>query len=590
MTFTTVSCTSDDDDKAALNEDAVVNVEEGLKANGVTASKDAETQEIEVKSDGLWAAVLPKGENGVSWVKILNAKVIYSGNQKLTLQFEENFTGADRVTTLTIADALGDITTIPVRQRGGDANATGDSFAEKGLGCGFKYDYVLNTGKAAEESKKVAEQNAEIEEWNKKNPNNKRPLLPMPQFDPLQVRTNNCVFNFTEINRLQKEKDPLINMASTAYREEALNIADLQASMLDSACIQSKHLDVSLEIGLELGVISFTAEGAYAADVKEGRAHVDYTISRNAPLFNVYVSPADVRQYANSHNKTDEVSEENEYAKIEAQIAAWARQNQKRHKKNLDDDGLTPEQAEMVEEMYDNMKVRWDFANVYSPNFADSYSQLYNAFYTVTGKKRATPDYETAEFIVKQLDDAYGPFIISGGQFGGSMIISCRVDTLMTDGTVTVKGKISADSPGGLFNVSGSFNYTSTGFDVMHDAKTNFYIYGGKANETADKLLEIVTSDNPADRKQWRECLVGWVESMKNPQDGEHGDIRQAAALKFTATPIWQLIYEADIQDYVKQWFIQEYSNRTPSLSTYLGVIDTGKALDTKKAVNGEVK
>lgn len=590
MTFTTVSCTSDDDDKAALNEDAVVKVEDGLKVHGVTATKDAETQEIEVKSDGQWVAVLPKGENGVNWVKILNAKVIYSGNQKLTLQFEENFTGADRVTTLTIADALGDVTPISVRQRGGDANASGDSFAEKGLGCGFKYDYVLNTGKNAEESKKIAEQNAEIEAWNKKNPNNKRPLLPMPQFDPLQVRTNNCVFNLAEINRLQKEKDPLLNMASTAYREEALNIADLQASMLDSACIQSKHLDVSLEIGLELGVISFSAEGAYSADVKEGRAHVDYTISRNAPLFNVYVSPADVRQYANSHNKTDEVSEENEYAKIEAQIASWAKQNKKRKKKNLDDDGLTPEQAEMIEEMYDNMKVRWDFANVYSPGFADCYSQLYNAFYTVTGKKRATPDYETAEFIVKQLNNDYGPFIISGGQFGGSMIVSCRVDTLMTNGTVEVKGSISADSPGGLFNVSGSFNYKSDGFDVMHDAKTNFYIYGGNANETADKLLAIVTSDNPADREQWRDCLVGWVDSMKNPEDGEHGDISQAAALKFTATPIWQLIYEADIQEYVKQWFIQEYSNRTPSLATYLGVIDTGKALDAKKAVNGEVK
>jgi hypothetical protein len=590
MTFTTVSCSSDDDDKPALNEDAVVNIEQGLKANGVTATKDAEQQEVEIKSDGQWVAVLPKGENGVKWVKILNAKIIYEGNQKLTLQFDENLTGADRVTELTIADAQGEITKIPVRQRGGDANASGDSFAEKGLGCGFKYDYVLNTKSNADESKRIAEENAEIEKWNKANPNNKRDLLKQPHFDPTKVRTNNNVFNFTEINRLQELKDPLLKLAQSAYREEALNIADLQASMLDSACVQSKHLDVSLKIGLELGVISFTAEGKYAADVKEGRAHVDYTISRNAPLFNVYVAPADIRQYAASHKKADEVSEEAEYARIDAQIAAWARQNQKRHKKNLDDDGLTPEQAEMIEEMYDNMKVRYDFANVYSPNFADCYSQLYNAFYTVTGKKRATPDYETAEFIVKQLNNDYGPFIIAGGEFGGSMIINCRVDTLMNDGTVTVGGSLSAEMAGGLFDVSGEFNYTSEGFNVMHNYKTNFYIYGGKANETADKLLAIVTSDNPADRKQWRECLTGWVDSMKDPEDTEHGSISAASPLSYEATPIWQLFYEPEIQEYVKQWFIKEYSNRTPALSTYLGVAETGKALDVKKAVNGDLK
>ena len=84
-------------------------------------------------------------------------------------------------------------------------------------------------------------------------------------------------------------------------------MSNLQAVLLDSCLVQSKHLKVSLDLSVEFGPLTVKGHGEYDSTKDESRAHVDYSIIRHAPMYNVYISPAELSAFASDarYNKVD---------------------------------------------------------------------------------------------------------------------------------------------------------------------------------------------------------------------------------------------------------------------------------------------
>lgn len=535
-----VSCSDDDDDdKKETDVVSNVTVEAGLLTHGIEVDMNSQSLDIAVTAEGMWTATLQKG---TEWVAINEWQVTYDGSKKLTLRFDNNTTGYDRTTTLNLGNSDGEVKKITVRQKGPDVNASGQNFADKGVGCGIDYDYALNVKLNSQDSTK---------------------------FEPTKVHMNNNIFNISQIEKLKTNGINGEKIQASAYVEAPIPFAELEAIMLDSSLVQSKEVDLSLKMGVSFGVIEFSARGHYCSTKQESRKYVDYTITRNAPMYNAYLSPAEITAYASRNSRLDNSYEDGQYEKIDQLIQYYQTQNKKRRKKNLNEDGLTPEQQEEIDNMYDAIPVNWDHAGVFSANFSKRYNELYNALVQV--KQRNKPaDTAAAEATMNAIDNEYGPFFISGGDFGGALIMHCRVDNMKLEGQDTFEGDLEADVAG-MFNVSGEFKYSSDGFNMMHDSNAKFWVFGGNADETADALWALTLGDEPDDRTKWQAILKDWVASMYS--NGDHNQPLQsmAAPLSFVITPIWSLFSEPEIQQFAQDYFMKKYETR--GIKDYFGIM-----------------
>ncbi len=548
------SCSDDDDNK---NEEInVVTIDQELLSHGISTDMQSAVIEIPVKTNGTWTATLKKGTD---WARILDWQVKYKGNQTLTLVIDENLTKAGRSTVLTIGNGEGDYQTVNVRQRydyNGEppANGSGQAFADKGLGTGIDYNYALNVKMHTAESE---------------------------TFEPTKLHGLANIFNIKQIELLKS----LGKLQSSAYVEAEIPLADLQAQMLDSSLVQSKHLEVALDLGVSFGCIEFEAHAAYNSTKDERRTYVDYTIVRNAPMYNVYMSPAELVAYASRYRKIDDDGIDLKYEEIEDLIAQYQEMNQKpgRRRKNLNEDGLTEEQAEEIDAMYDAIPINYDHAGIFSTDFGDRYNELYNAI--ERKKLRGKPiDTEAADATLNSIDNNYGPFFIAGGDYGGSLIMHCKVNNDELEGSATFEGSLAADM-GGMFNVTGEFHYTEEGYSLMRNSDTKINIYGGNANETADAMMGAIFGSDVTDLNNWQDMLKGWMASMQS-EDKAAENISKAAPISFTITPIWVLFAEPSIQQYAQEYFMKKYASR--GIYGYFGLMQGGANPGANGLLNSE--
>ncbi|MCR4603940.1 MAG: BACON domain-containing protein [Prevotella sp.] len=538
--MSTVSCSDDDDNKDNDNDAAsTVSVDNNLLTHGLEADMESGSMTVEIKSDGMWTATVSRDAN---WICIEDWQVTYNGNKTLTLRYDANASGADRTTTLNLGNSDGEYQKVTIRQHSADDNAgSGERFAGMGVGCGVDYDYALNLKLHVNDS---------------------------AAFQPRKVKKSDNIFNITQIQKLQEKGIGNTKLAASAYVESPIAFAELKAMLLDSSLVQNKEVSLSLELGVSFGIIEFSAQGQYSAKKDENRTYVDYSIVRHAPMYNVYLSPAELSAYAEHNKKLDTEYEDQQYARIDELVASYAKQNQKRRRKNLDEDGLTPEQAEEIENMYDNIKSNFDYAGVFSVSFCDLYNELYNAI-TKKNMRNKEIDREKADRALNAIDNYYGPFFISGGDFGGALVMTMKVDNRYMEGADTFAGNLEADVSG-MFNVSGKFRYTSTGFDVMHNSHVNAHVLGGNANDTANSLLQMANGEEPDDRELLQKILKDWVNSMYSPSDHDKMDQSLAEPLSFIITPVWLLFNETDIQEYAQNYFMEKYADR--GIYTYMGI------------------
>ena len=511
------SCKNDDD----TEDTSVISIDKDITTRGVETDMQSAVIEVPVKCNGHWTATLKKG---TTWARILEWQVAYDGPKTLRIAIDENLSKADRRTTLNIGNSDGELTKIEVRQYYNfegqpPTNGSGQAFADKGLGTGIDYDYVLNM-------KEVSTRNGD--------------------FDASKVHHLNNLFNITVIQEKMKAGGGL---QKSAYVESVIPIASLMAQLMDSSLVQSKHLDVAMTLGVEFGPISFNGHGDYTSDKKESRAKIDYTIVRNCPMYNVYVSPAELATFAEDpkNNHVDLDAEDAAWAQIDEEIEFYVKKNKRR----------------------DAIGVYYDYGGVFSSGFTGRCNEL-RAAITKRKQRGKAIDTEKADATLNAIDNEYGPFFIAGGDYGGAIMMHCDIDTMALAGKDSLGGELSAEFAG-MFEVEGSFHYTSEGYTLLRNSNTKIYIFGGNANETADKMLGIITSGDATNLNKWQGAMKDWISSMYSPS-GDDPKLSEAAPISYTITPIWTLFRDPDVQEYVQNYFLKKYASR--GINAYFGIMN----------------
>lgn len=541
------SCKDDDNNDNNTSEETgtTLTLDSDLLTHGIETDIQSAVIEVPVKANGIWTATLRTvkgGDDIPNWCKILDWKVSFNGDRTLEIAIDENNTKTGRTCYLVLGNDGDEYKTITVYQnttyKGQDAsNGSGQAFSDLGMGTGIYYDYLLNM----------------------KNKDNEE-----REFKPTMVHGPNNIFNMTRIKALKASG----KLQKSAYVEAKIELENLKASLLDSCAVQSKRCSVSVELGVEFGVIAFTGKGRYNSQKDEARAHIDYTVVRQAPMYNVYLSPAELTAYSARNRKIDSDADDNIEDEIEETKERYKSRNQNKIKKgklspeDLDDEGLTEEQEAEIDCMYDNAPIEYDFAGIFSTAFASHYNKLYNAITRRKMRGRAI-DTETANQVMDLIDTQFGPFYIDGGDFGGLMVVHARVDTMSMRGLSQFGGQASLDVMAGAIKLDVNFSYTEDGYNAWHYIKPEFHIYGGNAHDTAADLLGIISSGNPNDMKKWQGVLRNWIDSMESPDsDVPVKEESKASVISFIVQPIWQLFNESDIHAFAKDYFMKKYKER----------------------------
>ena len=562
ITLSLSSCNKDDDNTSDEQDAPEVKIEQETLTHGIETDMKSAEISVPIDCEGQWHATITAG---TSWVRIEGWQVTYTGKQTLTLLFDENLSKVDRNTTLNITNADGEIQHIAIKQYynyegKAPTNGNGLAFAGKGLGTAIDYDYALNMKKIAEST---------------------------TPFEPTKIHGLNNVLNMTRIEQLKKNG----SLQPSAYVEAVTPIADLKAKLLDSCVMQNKHLDLSFDLGIEFGPIAVTCHGAYDSDKAESRAYVDYTIVRTAPMYNAYVSPAELAAYATDakNNKIDWDADEAEWDAIDELIERFKKANQRLIKRGkeleLNEDGLTPEQAIEIANMEAAIPLRYDRAGIFSTNFNDRYNQLYNAIVRPANKETGTDKTEVKN-ILDALNDEYGPFIIAGGDYGGALTMYCQIDTMLLDGRSTFEGEMSAEF-GGYLHAEGTLHYTEDGYARLRNINPQINIYGGNANNVANSMLEIITGGNATELPKWTEILSNWLDSMKETDEDEE-NLNAPSPISYVVTPIWTFFREPAIQQQVRDYFVEKYADR--GIKAYLGIMDGSDDTGAEQILNKDSK
>lgn len=575
LSLSVTSCKSDED---VVSDEPVstVGIDTDIVSHGIVTDMCDAVIELPVDCDGRWYAILGVGQKGSpDWVNIQDWTPHYEGKQTLRLAFSENRTGVDRETTLTVANSEGTPTTVKVRQTytyKGQAptNSSGQAFSDKGIGYGMDYDYLLDTKSIR--YRNVMEQ-MEINAGLRKEEDR-------TQFNALAISGINNVFQISEIERLVK----IGALQHSAYVETPIEVSEIKAAMLDQALMQYKDVDVKLRIDISFGPVEFNAKAQYTYKRTDSKGYLDYSIIRKAPMYDVKLSPAEITEYGskpkNRRIDKEQLKSFDEMIQDEIDMMLW--QNKRKKNLKVNEDGLTAEQQAIIDGMYNNADVTYGFGNVFSTNFAKQYSRLLRA---ITFNNEADPQLPinktTADDVCQKLNDDYGPFIITRGEFGGSIILMARVDTMRQEGKTHAEAELGGGI-GGIFDAEGTLHYQDSGFVRMRDLGFEFKIIGGDANGLADQLTRVVFSPTPDNRELWFESLSGWLDSMASTDETES----RANPITYDVVPIWTLFTEPDISAYVRQWFLDKYTER--GILDYLDIMDGKPDAKTAEDILGQ--
>ena len=565
LSLSVTSCKSDEE-VVDLITPSTVTIDNDLISHGIVTDMENTVVEVPVKCDGKWIAILAIDDEEDNekdlWVKIQDWQGFYEGNQTLRLHFDDNMTGVDRATTLTIANSQGELQTVPVRQNytwKGQAptNSSAQAFQNKGVGYGIDYNYLLNLKgiryRSSGDNASASIQNSMSEDGS-------------VSFNPLMCKKSENIYHLSTIDKLCQAG--AMGGDKDAYVEEPIEIANLKAQMLDSTMVVDGKLKIGLQVDANIGPVSFSIKGKYLDKRRQERNYVDYTIIRNAPMYDVMTSPASITTYAERNQSRDLTSTTNFIKLVRDTRADFILRNSFLSDKSvLGSDSLTNEQRKIIDGLFKKQLVRYSFGGVFSSHFEACLSKLYNHI-TLRLAGGLPVNSAQADRVCAELDDHYGPFIIAGAQVGGSMVIQLKLDTLRLDGEINVDGKANVEAL--VVEGYAEASYREKGFHRMRYYQPSIHIYGGDAHGTEEELLRIVYSDNPNDHETWITMLSGWLDSMKSKAD--EGDLSEAAPISFTAVPIWNFFFDTDMAAYVRSYFMNKYKTR--KISDYLDIID----------------
>mgnify|MGYP002526519415 CR=1 FL=1 len=144
------------------------------------------------------------------------------------------------------------------------------------------------------------------------------------------------------------------------------------------------------------------------------------------------------------------------------------------------------------------------------------------------------------------------------------------------NGHAKLSGSLSGGM-GGLFNVSGSFKYDETGANTLRNSDIKAYVYGGKANDVENEIMEVATGGDATNLKKWQGILEKWIATMWG-LSGDNPKQSEASPISYNIAPIWVTIEDPTVQKFAKDYFMAAYKDR--GIERYLGIM-TGEETAT---------
>lgn len=501
-------------------EPVKIEVDPSLVSRGIETEVKSAVIDVPVNCNGRWIAVV----DSCDWLSVLdNGAAIHQGNGKIQLKVDENRTQVGRKNTLRIWTMGNDdanpieISVYQTNTYNGEpvSNGAGEWFSNNKVGCGANYAYFMAP-----------------------DPTGTRKTL---GFDPTKVGNENNIFNTTSLENYQTahpQDDKL-------YINAQIPIADLKDKMLVNSVAKADSLSADIEMGCSFGFIEFQASGAYRGSVTDSSEYVNYSICREAPVLN---SELQVKNIATIANKT--IREKIDEATDTEDELLEKYTNTKRATKKED----------IKQKILDICKP--DFKGFFSTGFADAYWNLYNNW-RLRKDFGYEPDssghYQEIDNLISVINDNYGPYFISGGQFGGALNLYATVDKKNLDEKVTFDAEITANISE-AFNLSGKAYFSTAGKQLYQNSNVIMQVYGGNAGETANGIITLLGSDM-TNSKKLQEILNKWVNSFATFEDGK-AEPEHAAPISFTITPIWTLIGDANLSAYVRKYFMEKYKEQ----------------------------
>lgn len=510
LSLTFVACSDDDNEN-----EATIKVEKELLEHGIEVDANMQTAEVAVNKDGIWGALIDEGEN--TWVDFEESQLIYKDSQKLKLTFQGNPDGADRTAKLQLFGIdNNEPVIINIRQRGKGDNAGQPSsaviFQSQGLGHGVSVGYFLDN-KAVENIKSKPE-----------------------SFSIIKASGANSIYNMEKIQNLVNTG----GLQRVAYEETNNNVYELTAALVDSTVAQSKRFEATVNMSASFGFIEFECGVEYQAKKSQKSGHVDYSILRYAPLYEVNVSPSEIATYAMDESFEAMINYDEEYdaitQKVEEKYGSWEALKKK--------SPIT----------YNGWMKK---LNTYRPDFGGVFSKGFSADVWEYYKAMMMEDYDKAEAALETIDESYSPFVITGGTWGGSMNVLCRVDTMEMKGKDSLWVEVSVEM-GSIGSVSGDIKLSSDGMDLYRNANLNVSIYGGSPS-IGDGITSWLLSPDVTSYGKMQSLLKEWIETMKSPADPDSDDTSSASPIEYAFTPVWMLI-DPEYRQYARDWFYNRYS------------------------------
>ena len=497
-----------------------LSIDPSFTTRGVETEVKSALIEIPVQCDGKWLAVV---EDSCSWLSILHeGKHVHKGNGKIILKVDENRTQVGRKNTVTILDFNENAVEIPVYQTNtyyGEplSNGTASWFTNNGIGCGANYKYFMQ-------------------------PDENRGGSGKTDFDPTKVPNGNAIFNVATL----ETKQTTGSVNDDFYVNAKIPLAQLDDKMLVNSITKSQHLDASIEMGCSFGFIEFEARGNYVSDLNNTSEQVNYSICREAPVLNSTLQVANIASYAAQSLNA-----------------------------SLTDESLNDQEDDILEKYQNASKIRKrqyekalkelrkpDFGGVFTKAFTDAYWDLYYAWYYQEELGASTSD-SKIKAALGVLDNTWGPYFISGGQFGGSLNLYATVDKKNLDENTTFNAEVTGNISD-AFNLSGAVAFTSAGKQLYEKSIVKMLIYGGDAANALNGISDFLEGSDMTSTIELQEILRVWSDSFADFTTQPDGSVEptEAAPISFTITPIWTLFNEGELQNIVKDYFMEKYKDK----------------------------
>lgn len=496
---------------------------------GIDTEVKSVVVEVPINCSGQWVADV----DSCDWIEIIDeASPLHKGNGVIKLKIDENRTGVGRKNKLTVVDMNDHLLEIPVYQ----SNLYNGEVPSNGVATWFNNNSI---GRCADYNYFMAP---------KKNRSG--------SFNPTLVSLPNNIFNMANIELLQQMNE---QTGDNLYVMNRLPIAHLKDKELTNSISRSDSLAVTITMDCSFGFIEFQGKGAYTSSMDNNSEQVNYSICRQTPVLDANLDVQNITSTIDE--KVYKYFKDNKIGHVLDSLSTVARS--------------LPENSATRKGILNaiSRENKPDFGGLFSKGFSDAYWNLYSFYLT---KDTLYPNNVAKQEVemkkrLDALDSKYGPFFISGGQFGGSLNLYATVDKKELNEDAQFQAKISANISS-VFTLEGEARFTSDGQRVYKNSDIVMQVYGGDASKTANKVVALLDGPDMTRTDSLALILNDWVDSF-GTFDEKTNEPKAAAPILFNITPIWTLFsYDVDLQEIVQDYFMEKYADK--GIDTWARILD----------------